>query len=165
MNLRKLEQKDAKYMLEWMHDDSVVHFLSANFAAKTIEDCYSFIESSQDFSTDMNLAITDDADEYMGTVSLKHIDKETSTAEFAITIRKCAMGNGYSAYGMAEILKKGIEELGLDKIYWCVSRVNERAVRFYDKNGYKRVEEVPSHIKDKYTEEQNAMFIWYVKEK
>lgn len=165
MKLRKLEQKDAVYMLEWMHDESVVHFLSANFAAKTMDDCLNFIESSQDTAIDMNLAIVSKEDEYMGTVSLKHIDKETSTAEFAITIRKCAMGKGYSTYGMAEILRKGIEEVGLDKIYWCVSKVNERAVRFYDKNQYKRVENVPAHISDKYTEEQNQMFIWYVWEK
>jgi len=161
MKLRKLEQKDANYMLEWMHDDSVVHFLSANFSAKTLEDCYRFIENSKDCSKDMNLAIVDDADEYMGTVSLKHINHENKTAEFAVTIRKCAMGKGYSAYGMAEILKVGLLQVGLDSIYWCVSRENERAVRFYDKNGYKRVTVVPADICDKYSKEQNEMFIWY----
>lgn len=84
------------------------------------------------------------------------------TAEFAITIRKCAMGKGYSAYGMAEILKKGIRELDLKNIYWCVSRVNERAVKFYDKNQYKRTECIPENIKSCYSEEQNKTFIWYV---
>ena len=135
MRLRNLEQKDAPYMLEWMHDDSVVHYLSANFAQKTLEDCRNFISYSQDSVEDMNRAIVDEADEYMGTVSLKHINRETKSAEFAITIRKCAMSRGFSAYGMSEILRIGMEELGLDHIYWCVSKFNERAVRFYDKNG------------------------------
>lgn len=162
MNLRKLEKKDAELMLEWMHDDSVVHHLSANFAAKTIDDCYNFIRASQSFDTDINLAIVDDMDEYMGTVSLKHIDREMKTAEFAITIRKCAMGKGYSAYGMQEILKRGLEEYGLDKIYWCVSQVNVRAVRFYDKNMYVRTQDVPENIKSNYTDDQNKDFIWYV---
>lgn len=162
MDLRKLELKDAELMLEWMHDDSVVHHLSANFASKTIEDCENFIQASQSFESDMNLAITDDNDEYMGTVSLKHIDYKNGTAEFAITIRKCAMGKGYSAYGMAEILRIGIEDLRLKNIYWCVSRVNERAVRFYDKNQYVRTEDVPVNIKGCYSEEQNRDFIWYV---
>ena len=162
MKLRKLEIKDAELMLEWMHDDSVVHHLSANFAAKTIDDCKKFIQSSQSFDTDMNMAITDENDEYMGTVSLKHIDYNNGTAEFAITIRKGAMGKGYSAYGMAEILRMGIEELHLNEIYWCVSRMNERAVRFYDKNQYKRTENVPETIKSCYSEEQSKSFIWYV---
>lgn len=162
MKLRKLELRDADKMLEWMHDDSVVNHLSANFASKTIEDCKKFIEASQNCDTDINLAIVDVNDEYMGTVSLKHINCDCGTAEFAITIRKCAMGKGYSTYGTAEILRKGIEELGLNTIYWCVSKVNERAVRFYDKNQYKRTENVPDNIKGCYTEEQNASFIWYV---
>lgn len=162
MKLRKLELRDAEKMLEWMHDESVVHHLSANFASKTIEDCKKFIEANQNFDTDMNLAITDEDDEYMGTVSLKHINYEDGTAEFAVTIRKCAMGKGYSAYGMAEILRKGIEELGLQNIYWCVSRLNERAVRFYDKNQYARTENVPESIKKCYSDEQNSLFIWYV---
>lgn len=162
MELRKLEKKDAQFMLEWMHDKDVVHHLSANFASKTIDDCYRFIEAAQSFETDINLAIVDDNDEYMGTVSLKHIDRVNRTAEFAVTIRKCAMGKGYSAYGMAEILKKGLEEYGLNRIYWCVSKINARAVRFYDKNMYVRTVEVPEKIKSNYTEEQNEGFIWYV---
>lgn len=162
MNLRHLQVKDAGYMLEWMHDDEVVHFLSANFATKKIDDCLAFIEYSQNKDKDINLAIVDEKDEYMGTVSLKHINTKTKTAEFAITMRKCAMGKGYSTYGMAEIIKMGIEEIGLEKIYWCVSCKNERAIRFYDKNKYKRTNDIPDAIKDSYSKEQNEAFIWYV---
>ncbi len=164
MKLRKLELKDAPLMLEWMHDDSVVHFMGANFAEKKLEDCESFIRYSQDCEADLHMAIVDDKDEYMGTVSLKHIHPELKMAEFAVTVRKCAMGQGYSAYGMKEIIRIGLEGLGLDKVLWCVSKLNERAVRFYDKNGYKRTEDVPEYYRDMYTDEQNAMFIWYVVE-
>lgn len=137
MRLRKLEDKDAPFMLEWMHDDSVVHFMQADFASKTIEDCKNFITALQDESENIHLAITDDNDEYMGTVSLKNI--HDGSAEFAITIRKCAMGKGYSSWGMKEIIKKG-KAMGLDHIYWCVSKENKRAIRFYDKNGYSRID-------------------------
>ncbi len=147
-------------MLEWMHDESVVEYLSANFAAKTIDDCKSFINNSQTDVKNLNLAVSDENDEYMGTVSLKHIDMEEGTAEFAITFRTCAMGKGYSRFGMVSILKKGIEELGLKAIYWCVSPDNARAVRFYDKNGYVRVLDVPSNIKSNYSPE--LPLIWYV---
>ena len=107
------------------------------------------------------MAVVDDSDEYMGTVSLKHINKELKMAEFAITVRKCAMGQGYSGYGMKEIIRIGLEELGLDSVIWCVSKVNERAVRFYDKNGYQRITDVPEVYVNMYTEEQNKGFIWY----
>ena len=147
-------------MLEWMHDVSVVKDLQANFAAKNLEDCQAFIRSCADKSENLHLAITDDNDEYMGTVSLKHIRREQQDAEFAITIRACAMGKGFSAYGMRSIIRKGLDELGLHKIYWCVSPENQRAVRFYDKNRYPRVD-VGTLQPTGYTQEQLDNYIWY----
>lgn len=160
MKLRKLKQKDAPFMLEWMHDSSVVGDLQANFAAKTIEDCNEFIESAQDTSKNMHLAIVDDNDTYMGTVSLKHITKQS--AEFAITIRESAMGKGFSKYGMSEIIRIGIEELGLRSIYWCVAPENKRAVRFYEKNNFQRINHIPFKSGGgRYSKEQIDHYIWY----
>jgi diamine N-acetyltransferase len=138
MRLRKLELKDVELMLEWMHDPSVVEGLQTDFASKTIQDCENFIVAAQDGSKDFHLAIVNDEDEYMGTVSLKHI--QNGSAEFAITVRKLAMGKGYSKYAMTKIIRIGFEKLNLQFIYWCVSPENKRAVRFYDKNGYQRID-------------------------
>ncbi len=159
MKLRKLEVKDAPLMLEWMHDASVTSGLKANFAAKTIDDCIAFIKSAEDTSKDMHLAIADDNDEYMGTVSLKHINQEKKSAEFAITVRTAAMGKGFSSYGMKKIIETGLNEVGLETVYWCVSEKNPRAVRFYDKNGYKR-SEAPSEVVG-YDEEEIKELAWY----
>ena len=134
MNLRKLELKDAPLMLEWMNDKD-----------------------------NWNVAIVDEEDIYMGTVSLKNI-KETS-AEFGITIRSCAMGKGYSIWAMKEILRIGFEERGIKKIYWCVSPDNKRAVRFYDKNGFDRVAAKELDMIEGYTQEQIDAYVWYLVEK
>lgn len=162
MKLRKLISADAPLMLEWMHDPDVVGHLGTNFAAKTMEDCLRFIAYAQDSTDNVHMAVASDEDEYMGTVSLKHVDRDAATAEFAVTVRACAMGKGYSQYGMREILRYGLSALGLRAIYWCVSAENKRAVRFYDKCGYARTTQVPPHILDCYTQEQRANFLWYV---
>ena len=47
MKLRKLERKDAPFMLEWMHDSAVVENLQTNFAYKSIKDCEAFINVSR----------------------------------------------------------------------------------------------------------------------
>ena len=156
MQLRKLQTKDAPLMLEWMHDRSVVEHLGTNFEKKTLEDCLTFIDQAQTATVNLHLAIVDENDEYMGTVSLKNIGE--GCAEFAITIRTCAMGKGYSQYAMARILDYGIRELGLDAVYWCVAPVNCRAVHFYDKNRYHKTESVPERIRNCYHQE----LIWYV---
>lgn len=160
MKLRKLMEKDAPFMLEWMHDADVVGHLGTNFMAKTLDDCTRFIAWSQDAKEDLHLAVTDEHDTYMGTVSLKHIADDT--AEFAITVRACAMGKGFSRFGMSGILQIGLEKLGLSQIYWCVSHKNARAVRFYDKNNYQRTLQIPDRIRSCYTPDQLRDFIWYV---
>lgn len=157
MKLRKLERKDAPFMLEWMHDPAVVENMRTDFAQKTIEDCEAFIDASQNKKGDIHLAITDDSDEYMGTVSLKNV--AVSEAEFAIAVRRPAMGQGYAQYGMKEIIRHGLDDLGLASVYWCVSPENKRAVRFYDKNGYHKVE--PLKSRGGYSPEQSGHYIWY----
>lgn len=158
MKLRKLELKDAPLMLEWMHDDTVVHDLKTDFSSKTLEDCIAFINAAQNTTGNLHLAIVDDNDTYIGTVSLKHIAE--STAEFGITVRKCAMGKGFSKFGMKSIIEKGFQQLGLRKIYWCVAPENKRAVRFYDKNNYKKCQ-APTKVSANYTVEEISHFIWY----
>lgn len=163
MKLRNLELKDAPLMLEWMHDKSVVEDLRTNFLTKTIEDCENFIKNSWNDKNNWNVAITDEEDTYMGTISLKNI-KENS-AEFGITIRACAMGKGYSIWAMKEILNIGFQEKNLKKIYWCVSPDNKRAVRFYDKNEFRRVDAKVLDMIEGYTQEQIDAYVWYLAEK
>ena len=165
MRLRQLEEKDAELMLEWMHDDNVVGKLGTNFKEKTLQDCKAFIDVSKDNSKNMHMAIVDETDVYMGTVSLKHIDKSKKFAEFAITVRREAMGKGYSKYGMAAIMDIAFSEVGLEKVYWCVSKENLRAIRFYEKNGYQQVLEVPSCLLENYDSNQLSKFIWFLEEK
>lgn len=165
MKLRQLEQRDAPLMLEWMHDEDVVAHLSAAFGSKTEEDCRAFIAASREDSENWNLAIADDSDTYMGTVSLKHIDRQRADAEFAISIRRYAMGRGLSKFAMAEIIRKGFAELGLNRIYWCVSPENQRAVRFYDKCGYPRTSPEGLPAERWYTPEQIRSFLWYCVER
>jgi RimJ/RimL family protein N-acetyltransferase len=160
MYLRDLEEKDAPLMLEWMHDDSVVDKLKGRFKEKTMDDCLSFIRASNNNrDKDIHLAICSDEDEYMGTVSLKNIDRTNQSAEFAITVRKCSMGKGYSWFGMKEIIVSAFEDYGLENIYWCVSRLNQRALRFYDKHNFSETADIPKSILDRYRGTDNLK--WY----
>ncbi len=174
-------------MLEWMRDDSVVHDLHRDFASMTIDDCRGFIERSiSDYDVlntapaeqpavirNLHLAITDashvDPDEYLGTVSLKHIDTTSHTAEFGITIRTCAMGTGIAHEAMKRIMAKARDELDINCVYWCVSPDNARALRFYDKHGYLRVKladyfDIYQLIQSSgdYSAEDIDLYVWYV---
>lgn len=143
-------------MLEWMHDESVVHDLKTDFTSKTIQDCLDFIQNSKT-QEQLHLAIADDNDEYIGTVSLKHITVDS--AEFGISIRKIGMGKGFAKYAMTEMINIAFSCLKLKKVYWCVSPCNKRALRFYDKNGYNRC--IAPKKTYGYSEEERNTFVWY----
>lgn len=157
MNIRRLEIKDASLMLSWMHDTSVTENLRADFASKSLADAEAFIRQSWTDASNINLAITSDMDEYMGTVSLKHL--ENGSAEFAITVRSEAMGRGYSWFGMEAIIDKAFSEYGLEKVYWCVSRDNVRAVRFYDKHNFRETFDISERVLARYEGIPNLK--WY----
>lgn len=157
MHLRRLELKDAPLMLSWMHDKSVTENMFSDFSSKTLKDAEDFILASLVEGCDLNLAIASDADEYMGTVSLKHIND--GKAEFAIAVRSEAMGRGYAWFAMESIIKMAFDQLGLESVYWCVSRRNSRAIRFYDKHHFSEVVDVPEDLAARYKAMEDLK--WY----
>lgn len=155
--LRKLEEKDAPFMLEWMHDDTINCNFQYPFGEMTMEKVKAFIGNSFD-EENMHFAIVDENDEYLGTISLKNISNKNKNAEYAIVTRKKAQGTGVAKVATKEIRRYAFEELGLHKVYLNVLQENERAIRFYEKCGF--VKEGISidaiRIKDDYKN-----LIWY----
>lgn len=134
-------------MLEWMHAKNVVKVLAQNFENKTIEDCRQFIENAnKEESTCLHRAICNEEDEYLGTVSLKHINMRDRNAEYAISMREKAMGTGASLYGTKELLKYAFQELHLEKVYLNVITENVRAKKFYAKVGFQYEGTAKKHI-------------------
>lgn len=122
MKLRTLKLEYANRMLEWMHNDDIVCNLGKNFKSYTLQDCKDFISHSQTDNSNLHLAITDDTDNYMGTVSLKHV--VDNTAEFAIVLHPNAIGLGYARFAIRKILSIGFYKLHLKEVYWNVLKSN-----------------------------------------
>lgn len=159
MRLRELQLRDAPFMLEWMQDLDVVEKLRSDFSEMTIEDCEAFINEAKDKTRNIHLAIVSDEDEYMGTVSLKSIDRENDSAELAVVIRKDAMTRGYAWFGIEEILDRAFKEHGLECVYWCVRKDDIRTIRFYDKHNFHEALDIPQSVLNRYVGLDNLK--WY----
>lgn len=133
--LRKLQSKDAVFMYEWMHDEDVISSLGSDFLSKTLNDASSFIEQANNPENckSLHLACVDETDEYLGTVSLKNIDKANKNAEYAICFRRKAHGTGAAAFATDAILRIAFEKMQLEKVYLYLYSTNERANHFYQK--------------------------------
>lgn len=135
MKLRKLEYKDIPFLLEWMHDEDLVKVFQHNFKNETENSQKKFIDNSFNKKT-RTYAIVDENDEYLGSVSLKEIDYETSQAEYAICLRKKCQGTGIATLATIEILKIAFYELNLNRVYLNVLETNIKANKFYNKFGF-----------------------------
>ncbi len=149
MRLRRLEQKDAEGMLEWMHDPDIQKNFRFSFERKTIKEVLDFIHSSTIIpkeNGDVHFAIVNNQDEYMGTISLKKIDCYMSNAEYAICLRKVAQRNGIAEKATREILRIAFEEWDLHRIYLNVISDNYRAIKLYEKCGFVYEGEMRQHL-------------------
>lgn len=159
MKIRKLLLKDTMGILEWMQDSKINCFFRFDPKKQTEETVKGFIKNSY---TELNrhYAVTDDNDEYLGTVSLKNIDKENQNAEYAISMRKKAQGTGASAFGTKEVLKVAFCELKLKKVYLNVLSENLRAIGFYKKMGATYEGTFKDHIKIKDSLKSLDWYCW-----
>lgn len=158
MVLRELKEKDAEYMLEWMHDENVSSYLGKDFQHMTIEQCRNFIQQSQRDKDNRHFAIVDEADEYMGTISLKCINEKEKRAEYAISCRTKAMGKGFAPKATEELFEIA-KKMGLSLIYLNVYDYNVRAQKLYLKTGFHQTEK-PFFVE----EECDSRLLWFQKE-
>ena len=91
---------------------------------------------------------------------LHYICQNNQDAEFAIAIRTIAMGKGYGWFAMHEIMKYAFDVLHLESVYWCVSKNNKRACKFYDKHMFNQMLDIDLKLKEKYG--FNDSLRWYV---
>ena len=151
ISLREIREEDAEQMLEWMHDPDIQKGFQKNMLGVTLEEAEQFCRNAKlterpGQRQNINLAVVDDTDEYLGTISLKEINLEFHSAELAIVLRKKAQGHEVGTKAIKLLLKKGFEEMGLHRIYLTVLADNIAAIRLYEKCGFKLEGELRDHL-------------------
>lgn len=146
MKLRRLADKDIPYMLEWMHDPQVNGNFQFDFQHATEASVQAFISSANADSDNLHLACANDDDVYMGTVSLKHIDRINGHAEYAVAFRTCAHGTGLAREATDALLRKAFGELALRRVYLNVLAHNKRAIAFYERAGFRYEGALREHV-------------------
>ena len=150
--LRELHEKDAEYMLEWMHDSDIQKSFQKNMMDMKLEDVIKFCKQAviTDEIVDgqsIHYAIVDDNDdEYLGTISLKDISTKNMTAEYAISTRKKAHGRGIAKAATGLILKKAFFDYNLNRVYLNVLSDNIAAIKLYVKCGFRFEGEFREHL-------------------
>ena len=161
MKLRKILYKDIPFILEWMKDSNINKYFRFNPDNINEDSIRKFIDESNGDSFNFHYAITEDDDEYLGTISLKNINNIDKNAEYAIALRNKSIGTQIASVATKEILRIGFDDLKLAKVYLNVLSYNKRAIAFYEKMGFKYEGEFKNHVMIRQNLENLKWYAYY----
>ncbi|CAH0121751.1 GNAT family N-acetyltransferase [Paenibacillus sp. CECT 9249] len=141
IKFRKMTAEDAELYHSWRNDMEVMQTTSPLLDMHTLE-------TTRDFVNHVILG-SDSAKSYMivdkasgapiGVTSLTHIDYKNRNAECILDIgAKRHWGKGYGTEALRLLLDYAFLEMNLHRVSLCVFSFNERAVKLYEKIGFKQ---------------------------
>jgi len=137
--LRALEPEDAATLKQFISDAEVTRTLQA-YRPYTIAQELEFIERATKSENDIILGITTKTeDKLIGTSGLHRIDWRDRRTEFGILIgAKDEWNKGYGTDATRTIVRYAFEILNLNRVGLRVYEHNARAMRAYEKAGFRK---------------------------
>jgi len=141
IRLRKIERLDLPQFVEWLNDPEVRRGLGAYLPLSMAEEERWFEKMLEGSPEEHPLAIEireGDGWRLIGSTSFFDIHRRSRHAEFGIVIGDKSIWNqGYGTEAAGLMLDHGFGTLNLHRIYLRVFSNNPRAMRAYEKAGYK----------------------------
>lgn len=140
IKLRKLSLNDYNIYHNWRNNIEVMYTTSPQLDTYTLEETEEFISSIISQSNAKSYIIEHkESNQAVGIVSLSNIDYKNRSAECIIDIGvKNMWGKGIGTAALSLIIEFAFSELNLHRIFLKVFSFNERAIKLYEKMGFKR---------------------------
>jgi RimJ/RimL family protein N-acetyltransferase len=124
IQLREITQDDIPKINAWRNNPEVIDFLGCGFLY------------SRDRNVRLSILIDD---QFIGNAYLTSIHPTHRTAEFSIVISdKRYWSQGIGAEVTQRILHHAFQDLNLNRVYLYVLDDNDRAIKLYEKMGFRR---------------------------
>lgn len=127
---------DYEKFTEWLNDFETTDYIGRSDGIVTLEGEKEYLEKNSNKSA--FAIVTLENDKIIGTLSLEEINYTNRTATLGIFIGdKDYRNNGYGTEAIRLILDYGFNYLNLNNINLSLMSFNERALRCYEKCGFK----------------------------
>jgi len=137
--LRALERTDIARMHAWMNDPAVTTYLLVTYPISLDQETSWYERQQSDERNKVFGIVERDTDRHIGNVGLHDIDWVARKAEAGIVIgQKDCWGTGLGTDAMQTLLSFAFGTLNLNRVYLTVFAYNERAIRSYEKCGFRR---------------------------
>lgn len=140
IRLREYRKEDIKLALEYLNDAEIKRNLTPAIPFPyTLEDEEKWYESNTALKDTYNFAIeTLEGKEYIGGCGINKVDWKNSNVVVGIFIgNKEYWNKGYGTDAMKVLVKFIFEQMNINKIKLNVYSFNERAIKSYEKCGFK----------------------------
>ncbi len=145
LSLRKIKASDKKYFAKWWRDKDLIRLTSGNpklISDRRVDKYFSMMKDKNDHHFMIILG-----KKVIGHIAL--IKKRNNWYETIIIIGEKEYWNkGYGTKVIKLVIQKA-KRLGISKIYLEVRPTNKRAIRVYEKCGFRRVA-IKKHPRNKY---------------
>lgn len=140
LRLRKMSDEDIRVYHTWRNNIDVMNSTSPALDLYTYEETKRFVESViLNTETSKSYIIEEKkANQPIGITSLIHIDMKNRNAECIIDIGdQNSWGKGYGTEAFTLLLDYAFLELNLHRVFLRVFSANHKAIRLYEKLGFK----------------------------
>lgn len=141
VSLRPIALSDTENIVKWRNSQFVKNnlFSQTDLTAEQHINYFNNVVSKGKCYQYIIEVKTDNEKFDIGTTFIKNIDLDNRKGEFGIFIgEEKARGKGFAKFAIKEILKIAFDELKLNRCYLEVLANNERAIKLYEKVGFKK---------------------------
>ncbi len=137
VRLRAIEREDIPRFLKWLNDPSLRRYLDMYLPLSRAQEERWFERQLED-EKNLVFAIETLEGEHIGNIGLHEIDWKNGQAVLGIFIGEGDYwGQGYGTDAVRTLLRLAFEEMGLHRISLRVFDFNQRAIRCYEKCGFR----------------------------
>ncbi len=135
--LRAIEREDLLTFVRWFNDPEVRRYLDMYLPMSKAEE-EAWFEAYLKDDTSRNFAIETEEGELIGTIGWGDLDWKNRSACLGIVIaEKEYWGGGYGTDAVTALVGFAFNEMNLHRIYLSVFEFNDRAIRCYEKCGFR----------------------------
>jgi RimJ/RimL family protein N-acetyltransferase len=137
VRLRALEKDDLQHFVAWVNDPETRRFMTIRYPLSMTEE-ESWWQGHLERKNDRAFAIETKDGIYIGNLGLHNIEPENRRAMLGIMIgQKDYWGRGYGTDAIRTLLAWAFGYLNLHRVYLTVYAYNQRAIRCYEKSGFR----------------------------
>lgn len=129
--------EDAEPYAKWLNNSNITKYLSVHNCLISASNEREYVEKFCNEEFHMCIVKIEN-DELIGNIALEQIDYKNGSAELGIFIgEESNLSKGYGSEAIKLLTNYGFKELRLHTIYLRVLSNNERAIKAYEKCGFK----------------------------